>query len=58
MRKPMILMLLVGAAVFSYAPSQVQAQYYRSRPRMYSGGGLFSSLMQFERRKNQWLFGR
>ena len=63
MRKFMTLTLLAAAAVISFAPSPAQAQYYRSRPRMWNGGGgggggFFAGLMEFERRKNQWLFGR
>ena len=59
MRKTIILGL--AAALFvvaSQAPSQAAGRVRSGRAFNGNGGGVFSRLMEIERAKNQWLFGR
>lgn len=57
MRKAIILGLAALFFVASQAPSQAAG---RMRSGLFNGNrpNLFARIMEFERRKNQWLFGR
>ncbi len=58
MRKAIILGLAVLFVVASQVPSQAAGRTRSGRPVSGNRTGVFAKLMEIERAKNQWLFGR